>query len=163
MRESMASLTARFSANRMVREYTGLHYLPAAAAYRRRSSKNARLAADIEAWRESLAQAWPGLRFGSVSVTRSNGGLRFEVQVYLGDVEASAVRVELYAEPSRDGEVPVRVAMERGCLLPGAIHGFTYNTTFATNRPADDFTPRVVPAHGAAAIPLEAPFILWQK
>ena len=34
MRESMARLTPRFSANRTVREYTEQHYLPAAAAYR---------------------------------------------------------------------------------------------------------------------------------
>ena len=34
MRDSMASLTPRFSANRAVGEYTEQHYLPAAAAYR---------------------------------------------------------------------------------------------------------------------------------
>ena len=34
MRESMARLTPRFSANRTVREYTEQYYLPAAAAYR---------------------------------------------------------------------------------------------------------------------------------
>lgn len=33
MRESMARLTPRFSANRTVREYTEQHYLPAATAY----------------------------------------------------------------------------------------------------------------------------------
>ena len=33
MRESMARLTPRFSANRAVCEYTEQHYLPAAAAY----------------------------------------------------------------------------------------------------------------------------------
>jgi glucan phosphorylase len=34
MRESMARLTPRFSADRAVREYTEQHYLPAASAYR---------------------------------------------------------------------------------------------------------------------------------
>jgi glycogen phosphorylase len=38
MRESMARLTPRFSANRAVREYTEQHYLPAAAAYRERAA-----------------------------------------------------------------------------------------------------------------------------
>ena len=38
MRESMARLTPRFSANRTVREYTEQHYLPAAAAYRTRAA-----------------------------------------------------------------------------------------------------------------------------
>jgi hypothetical protein len=38
MRESMAQLTPRFSANRTVREYTEQHYLPAAATYRERAT-----------------------------------------------------------------------------------------------------------------------------
>ena len=38
MRESMARLTPRFSADRAVREYTEQHYLPAAAAYRDRAA-----------------------------------------------------------------------------------------------------------------------------
>ncbi len=44
MRESMARLTPRFSANRTVREYTEQHYLPAAAAYRERQRTKALLA-----------------------------------------------------------------------------------------------------------------------
>ena len=36
MRESMATLTARFSANRAVRQYTNEYYLPRAAAYEAR-------------------------------------------------------------------------------------------------------------------------------
>ena len=54
MRESMARLTPRFSANRTVREYTEQHYLPAAAAYRERAADkgaigraDGRLAADV--------------------------------------------------------------------------------------------------------------------
>ena len=38
MRESMAQLTPRFSADRSVREYTEKHYLPAAKAYRERAA-----------------------------------------------------------------------------------------------------------------------------
>jgi len=42
----MASLTAQFSANRAVREYTEEHYLPAAAAYRGGQPIKAQPAAD---------------------------------------------------------------------------------------------------------------------
>ena len=44
MRESMARLTPRFSANRTVREYTEQHYLPAAATYRERRRTKAQWA-----------------------------------------------------------------------------------------------------------------------
>ena len=42
MRNSMASLTPRFSADRAVREYTEQHYLPGAAAYRERAAGKGR-------------------------------------------------------------------------------------------------------------------------
>ena len=59
MRESMARLTPRFSANRAVREYTGRYYLPAAAAYRRRAVDTGALGAELVAWRRGLARHWP--------------------------------------------------------------------------------------------------------
>ena len=31
------------------------------------------------------------------------------------------------------------------------------------NRPASDYTPRVIPYHPKASVPLEAPQILWQR
>jgi len=163
MRESMARLTPRFSTNRMLREYTQEYYLPAAAAQRRRTAKKGKLGADIQAWREALAQNWPRLRFGVVSVARSGSRLIFEVQVYLSDIGENTIQVELYAEPSQVDEAPVRIPLAPERQLSGAVHGFLYTATFETSRPACDFTPRILPAHAEAAIPLEAPFILWQK
>ena len=50
MRESMARLTPRFSANRAVREYTEQHYLPAAAAYRKRAADKGAMGAQMVNW-----------------------------------------------------------------------------------------------------------------
>ena len=47
MRESMARLTPRFSANRAVRDYTEQYYLPAAAAYRARAADKGAVGARI--------------------------------------------------------------------------------------------------------------------
>src|SRR3984957_7095439 len=47
MRESMARLTPRFSANRTVREYTEQHYLPTAAAYRSRTANRSAIGRQI--------------------------------------------------------------------------------------------------------------------
>jgi len=54
MRESMARLTAQFSANRTVREYTELHYLPAAAAYRARAADKGALGKQVVDWLQML-------------------------------------------------------------------------------------------------------------
>jgi glycogen phosphorylase len=64
MRESMARLTPRFSANRAVREYTEQHYLPAVAAYRERAADNGRRRQASGRLAARLEQKWAALRFG---------------------------------------------------------------------------------------------------
>src|SRR6202142_3661098 len=64
MRESMARLTPRFSANRTVREYTEKHYVPAAAAYHLRVANSGATGRQIEDWRRSLNEKWATLHIG---------------------------------------------------------------------------------------------------
>src|SRR5580658_578794 len=68
MRNSMASLTPRFSANRAVCEYTEQHYLPAAAAYLRRAADKGAVGKSIANWEHALNEKWDALRFGEVKV-----------------------------------------------------------------------------------------------
>ena len=71
--------------------------------------------------------------------------------------------VELYAEPQKDGEPNHANAMNRGERLAGATEAFTYSASVPTSRPVADYTPRLVPQHAGAFVPLEAPFILWHE
>jgi starch phosphorylase len=160
MRNSMASLTLRFSADRAVREYTEQHYLPAAAAYRRRAADNGAEGTQVADWRRSLELEWAAVRFGEVKVETSGGQHVFEVQVYLQDLDPNAVRVELYADGA-DG--PARREMMRVRPVAGADGGYVYGASAPAARPASDYTPRVIPEHAGAAVPLEAPHILWQR
>jgi glycogen phosphorylase len=162
MRESMARLTPRFSAGRTVREYTERYYLPAATAYRQRAADQGALAARVLDWQRTLARHWGTVHFGDLQVETSAGQHLFQVQVYLDELEPHAVRVELYAD-GRDGDAPVRQEMARGEPLVGAVHGYLYSARVPATRPAGDYTPRVVPHHPAAAVPLEAAQILWQR
>ena len=59
MRESMATLTPRFSANRSVREYTEQHYLPAAIIYRKRAAHKGAVGRQVVDWRHRLEQNGP--------------------------------------------------------------------------------------------------------
>ncbi|MGH7310708.1 MAG: hypothetical protein ACRERE_43110 [Candidatus Entotheonellia bacterium] len=68
----------------------------------------------------------------------------------------------LYAD-GRDGDAPVQQEMVRGEPLVGAAHGYLYSARVPATRPAVDYTPRVAPHHPAAAVPLEAAQILWQR
>jgi glycogen phosphorylase len=162
MRESMARLTPQFSANRVVREYTEQHYLPAAARYRRRAADKAAVGAQLVAWRRHLDEHWHGAHFGGVRVDTREGQHRFSVEVYFGSLDPDAVRVELFAD-SIDGEKPRHRAMTRGREIDVARKGFEYTGSAPASRAADDYTVRLVPYHPEAAGPLEATQILWQR
>ena len=163
MRRSMAQLTPRFSGNRMVREYTDDYYLPAAKAYRRRAADKERLAAALEEWLVALTNHWQQVRFGPLTVQEASTGNLFRVEVHLGELAPEAVGVELYAEPLPPDAKPDRVTMKRGAQLAGPKGGYQYQATVPTGRPAQDYTPRVIPYHVEAFVPLEANFILWRK
>jgi starch phosphorylase len=161
MRESMACLTTRFSANRAVREYTEGHYIPAATAYRERAADKGAVGAQVVNWQHKLEQDWDTLRFGEVKVVSDEERPVFDVEVYLGRLDPNSVRVELYANGVNGGE-PARQEMRRGQQLAEA-NGYIYSAQVPANRPATDYTVRVVPQHAIVAVPLEATRILWQR
>jgi starch phosphorylase len=53
--------------------------------------------------------------------------------------------------------------MTRGAPLAGATNGYTFSAHVPASRPATAYTPRLIPHHPAAAVPLEAAQILWQR
>ena len=162
MRESMARLTPLFSTNRVVRQYTDEHYLSAASSYKQRATNQAELGADLLRWQAQLAKHWWSLRFGSASVEQHGQEYRFQVQVFLDDLDPDAVKVELYADPQGNASAAPH-AMDRGERLVGASNGFVYTARVPATRPVADYTPRLVPHHAGAFVPLEAAFILWHE
>jgi len=162
MRESMARLTPAFSTNRVVRQYTEEHYLSAAAAFRQRAENQGSKGVDLALWQAELAKHWSAVRFGPATVEQQGEQYLFHVQVFLGDFDPDAVRVELYAEAQKDGE-PIAEAMTREELLAGRASAITYSASVPASRPVADYTPRLVPRHEGAFVPLEAPFILWHE
>ena len=162
VRASMSRLTPRFSANRMVREYVERSYLSAASAFRDRAADGGTLARQLNAWQNEIRRCWPRIHFGALRLSEAGGQHRFSVELYLAELNPDFVRVELYADPGDSGE-PVRVAMERKGDIPGSINGHFYEANASVERPATDYTPRVLPYHRAARLPLEAPLILWQR
>ena len=69
------------------------------------------------------------------------------------------MRVELYA----DGQPAECRALQRAHALVGATHGYAYRLELPAERPAGDYTLRVVPAHPDAKVPLESAHILWER
>lgn len=161
MRESMARLTPRFSANRTVREYTERYYLPATQAYRTRVAEGGAIGSQLLDWQRELARGWPTVHFGEFHVSSADGEHRFQVQVYLGEIGLDAVRVELYAD-GINGAAAFCQPMTASESLVGAVNGYLFTAQAPTDRPATHYTPRVIPHHLRAAVPLEARQILWR-
>ena len=160
MRESMARLTPRFSANRAVGEYTEQHYLPAAAAYLKRAAGKGAAGKNIAHWENALKEKWSTLRFGEVKVQTNAVQHIFEAEVFLNGLDPNALRVELFAN-AIDGGNPIRQEMTRVRPLAGADGGFAYVAQVPATRPVNDYTARIIPHYPGVPVPLEAHFILW--
>ncbi|HUA17567.1 MAG TPA: alpha-glucan family phosphorylase [Bryobacteraceae bacterium] len=161
VRESMSRLTPQFSANRVVREYVGHHYLARAKEYGERTKSAPAAIEDLVRWRKAIDEHWPRLHFGSLDVSSDGGQHLFKAQVFLDELDSAAVRVELYAE--NGGGRPEVIEMRRGDPLVGASNAHSYCASMAASRPAGDYTPRIVPYHPLASVPLECARILWYK
>ena len=104
VRESMVTLTARFSSNRAVREYTESYYLPAAAAFEQRRADDAGLGRELVDWQTRIHEHWSGLRFGHMEISSGGGVHEFQVHVLPGKLKPEDIAVELYADPLIQGE-----------------------------------------------------------
>jgi starch phosphorylase len=162
MRNSMASLTPRFSADRAVREYTEQHYLPGAASYRERAADKGSVGRKMADWRRAVENEWPAIRLGAARVETNAGQHIFELEVYLHELDPDAARVELYAD-GVDGGESVRQEMERVRQLAGTSNVYTYRARVIAARPASDYTARAIPRFTGVAVPLEADGIVWQR
>ncbi len=161
MRESMAQLTPRFSADRTVREYTEKHYLPAATAYFGRSANKGNKGKQMTDMLNTLEQKWDSMRFGEIKVTTIDNKHKFNVQIFFNDLDADLVQVELFADRV-NGEQSTILKMKRDTKSEGTTNGYYYNASVSSIRPASDFTPRVIPDIPGVSVPLETALILWQ-
>jgi starch phosphorylase len=162
IRVSMASLTPRFSSNRMLQQYIDEYYAPAASAFHERTRGGAALARELSRWSATLALHWCQIHFGDVHVEASENGLRFRATVYLGEIEPRSIKVEIYADPDAQHRRTV-TGMQLVESLTGTTGGHVYEAVVATSRKTADFTVRVIPAHADVLIPLELPLIAWQR
>ena len=161
VRQSMTTLTAQFSANRAVRQYTTEFYVPGAAAYEARRAKQCALGVSMAQQRQTLARKWHTLSFGAFQVDTREGQHYFQVEVNCGEADPAAVQVELYAD-GLDGP-PIRQPMVRGKKLPGGRKSYVYRAQVAALRPTGDFTPRLIAKIDGLAVPLETSLIMWQR
>jgi starch phosphorylase len=160
-RTSMAELTPQFSTNRMLREYVDRLYLKAAQNYHKRSADGANESVRLCHWRELLETYWQKLYFGRLDVKREGDKYIMTVKAYLDKLDPKAVQVQLFAEPQGNGESEIHI-MEVA-EAAGTENSYLYRASIPALRPAEHYTPRIIPSFDGAAVPLEARQILWYE
>jgi starch phosphorylase len=162
MRASMTTLTPRFSANRMVRDYTERFYLPLADSYRDRAVNGIDKGMDLTRWLQRINDLWSEIHVVQVQIEDREAAHFFSLHIYLGDLTPEDVSVQLFSEPSPDIRSLVHeIEIERP--IPGAVNGYVYAITIPAVRPIGDYTPRIVPRHPDCRVPMETQHILWVK
>lgn len=154
VKESIASLTPRFSSNRTVRDYVEKYYIPAAARYEKRAARKGELGKKQVAWLHEEDSLFQKLRFGEIKHDTQGNMHNFQIQLFLGDVDPSKIQLQLFAEG-------VKQDLKRTQELPGKM--FLYQGTVPSSVPADFYTPRVIPVNPDLSLPLEANYLLWQR
>lgn len=158
IRNSMATLTPRFSSNRSVREYTERYYLPAAENYLKRIGNGVQPIDQILAWRKQIKEKWGSLRFTSYEV-KSDGDLHhFEATCYLDSLSPDSLQVSLFAEAPAENHPMKKVKPLQE--TPGM---YLFQASIQTKRPTSDYTPRIEPFFEGLSIPIESSLILWEN
>ena len=162
VRHTLKSLGPRVPASRMVRDYVGELYTPAAAAASRLAADGYAGARELAAWRSRVLAAWPGVR---VQHVESSG---------VGDTPELGATLSLRAEVELTGLAPGDVVVQAAYGRVDADNGLhdvqTVAMSYAGN--GDDlhryegtvplertgpfgYTVRVLPDHDLLATPAE--------
>ena len=159
IRNSMAMLTPKFSANRAVREYTEEYYLPAAARYTQRAANKGSMGKSIVKARKDLVKKWNDIHFGEISIDTVEGGFQYNISISLNTINPKSILVQLFADGLYD-EKPEIIKMDSGGEQKE--NRFRYHAHLSTTRPSSDYTVRIIPNYEGISAPLEDDRILWQ-
>lgn len=72
------------------------------------------------------------------------------------------VQVELFAD-GVNGELPIILAMKRETESEATTRAYYYYASVSSERPASDYTPRIITDIPGVSVPLETTLILWQR
>jgi glycogen phosphorylase len=162
IRKSMAHLTPRFSANRCLREYTEKFYLPAADAFLKRAANGGVEGLALFRQARRMMENWKDVHFGNVTFNSTEKQHLVRAEVYLQNLPVTEARVELYAD-GRNGQAAEIHCMALENNVPGTPGFVVYKAVISAERPASDYTPRLLPCNENLVLPLECPVICWQR
>ncbi len=162
MRHTLATLSPRLSADRMVREYVERLYVPAARSERAVSASSYAGGRELAAWIERVRSGWSAVHVAHVesggvdAVPQVGDELHVRAQVELGSLSPDDVKVEVVYGPTRDEDRLVDISRTRLDLEQAEDGRATFAGTVRLARAGSfGYTVRVVPRHTLLATPAE--------
>jgi starch phosphorylase len=165
-RAAIASVSPRFNAQRMVKEYVRKYYHPASERGRRLSAEGAAAAAGLAAWRARVAKHWPGIYLSakpsSETSRRADEEMSVEVVLNPGELADLDIRVEFVYSSDEDN---LRTGLE---LVPMELvdtfpdGGRSYRAVFRPRLAGRlVYGVRAYPVNDLLASPFDAHAIRW--
>lgn len=155
MKESIKSLTYRFSTHRMLLEYMSGMYLPSMERTERVATDNYKLAAGLVDWKEHIEKNWSQVRIiaekdrNMLRGRKMNSGesLSLSAVVYLGGIDPSDVKAELYyGRTTRDNAIANPQIVEMHMVEMQEPGVFRYSAEIALVEGGEyGYTFRVIP------------------
>jgi starch phosphorylase len=102
------------------------------------------------------------VHFGAIDIETRAGQHFFHAQVFPGALNPDEFKVELYTDQNLEGR-PAIQAMTSCKTCGDSSGGLVFATQVSATRSSTDYTPRIIPFHPNASVPLEAGYILWQR
>ncbi len=160
MKNSMATLTAQFSANRTVREYTEKCYLPATTNFLNRAAEKGKRGKLVVDTKHFLHSKWHEILFGEIKTEAIQDGYSFNVSISFDDKIKEKISVELFAN-GIDKEDPEIIKMNLQSISENKQEHI-YHAEVKTLRHPNDYTVRIIPCYENISVPCEDNLILWQ-
>ena len=105
-KDAIATISPRFNASRMVKDYTTLYYAPASERAQALSAQGFEAAADLAAWREHVSSSWKSVDLSAQAaaegVRRSGDALNVKASFRPHDLGDTEVRVEVVYSLEKD-------------------------------------------------------------
>lgn len=166
MKAAMQKLVARFSTDRMVKEYTDRFYIPVAERFRRRMTSGNAYTEAIVSWKSRVRDAWHGVEVIEIETTDDSTqiGDPFEITatVRLGGLAPEDVSVQLYrgALDAKD-ELHDVVTHDMACEeASDGSHVYRCSVPFESSG-RFGYTVRVIPRREDVLVPNELTKIRW--
>ncbi|MGJ3523871.1 alpha-glucan family phosphorylase [Nitratidesulfovibrio sp. D1] len=168
MKAALKELAPRYNSHRMVLDYLGTAYSPAHGYYMRLARDGFVPARELSEWRMEMMTKWSAVQIRNVrsrveDTLHVGDSLRVEAELYLDDIAAEHVLVQLYAGPlGQDGSFSQR---QLTVMTPEGERRDGWQLFSGSTRPAEagrfGFTVRAAPVHPLLADPHSLGLIRW--